>query len=154
SFLDGRDAHPTITIKIVSYLIRDPKLSDGDHLIANKTVAGFTNEEEAAVGLTEIVPFLLESKLIERGANFTKVPNFQVFVVASERPVTGQNAASAAGVGHKMVELIKNKYSPNKDHTEKPGLLNNTFAPKSKCSKKVGWVEALVSNGINFKFEI
>ncbi|MEG4305136.1 hypothetical protein [Microcoleus sp. D3_18a_C4] len=106
------------------------------------------------MGLTEIVPFLLESKLIERGANFTKVPNFQVCVVASERPVTGQNPASAAGVGHKMVELIKNKYSPNKDHTEKPGLLNNTFAPKSKCSKKVGWVEALVSNAINFKFEI
>ena len=59
------------------------KLSEGEYLVANKTVAGFTNEEEAAVGLTEIVPFLLESKLIERGANFTKVPNFQVCVVAA-----------------------------------------------------------------------
>ncbi|MEG4839516.1 type 1 glutamine amidotransferase domain-containing protein [Microcoleus sp. B9-D4] len=85
------------------------KLSDGEYLVANKTVAAFTNEEEAAVGLTEIVPFLLESKLIERGANFTKVPNFEVCVVASERLVTGQNPASAAGVGHKMVELLKNK---------------------------------------------
>ncbi|MCZ0905163.1 type 1 glutamine amidotransferase domain-containing protein, partial [Microcoleus sp. HI-ES] len=60
------------------------KLSDGEYLVANKTVAAFTNEEEAAVGLTEIVPFLLESKLIERGANFTKVPNFQAHVVASD----------------------------------------------------------------------
>ena len=85
------------------------KLSDGEYLIANKTVAAFTNEEEVAMGLTEIVPFLLESELIERGANFTKVPNFQPHVVVSERLVTGQNPASAAGVGHKMVELIKNK---------------------------------------------
>ncbi|WP_293154960.1 MULTISPECIES: type 1 glutamine amidotransferase domain-containing protein [unclassified Microcoleus] len=85
------------------------KLSDGTYLVADKTVAAFTNEEEAAVGLTDIVPFLLESKLIERGANFTKVPNFQVCVVASERLVTGQNPASAGGVGERMVELINAK---------------------------------------------
>jgi putative intracellular protease/amidase len=85
------------------------KLSDGQYLVANKTVAAFTNEEEAAVGLTEIVPFLLESKLIERGANFTKVANFEVCVVASDRLVTGQNPASAAGVGERMVELINAK---------------------------------------------
>jgi putative intracellular protease/amidase len=85
------------------------KLSDGSYLVANKTVAAFTNEEEAAVGLTDIVPFLLEAKLIERGANFTKVANFQVCVVECDRLVTGQNPASAAGVGEKMVELLKNK---------------------------------------------
>ena len=85
------------------------KLSDGEYLIANKTVAAFTNEEEATVGLAELRPFLLESKLIEYETNFRKVPNFQVGVVASQRLVTGQNPASAAGVGHKMVELIKNK---------------------------------------------
>ncbi|MCC3454769.1 MAG: type 1 glutamine amidotransferase domain-containing protein [Microcoleus sp. PH2017_40_RAT_O_B] len=82
------------------------KLSDGTYLVADKTVAAFTNEEEAAVGLTDIVPFLLESTLIERGAKFTKVANFQVCVVASDRLVTGQNPASAAGVGKRMVELI------------------------------------------------
>ena len=85
------------------------KLSECEHLIANQTVAAFTNEEEAAVGLAEIVPFLLDSILIERGANFTKVPNFQVCVVAIQRLVTGENPTSAAGGGHKMVELIKNK---------------------------------------------
>ncbi|MGL5061879.1 MAG: type 1 glutamine amidotransferase domain-containing protein [Microcoleus sp.] len=82
------------------------KLSNGEYLVTNKTVSAFTNEEEAAVGLTEIVPFLLESKLIDRGANFTKVPNFQVSVVASDRLVTGQNPASAAGVGEQIVELL------------------------------------------------
>ncbi|MEG4284581.1 type 1 glutamine amidotransferase domain-containing protein [Microcoleus sp. A006_D1] len=85
------------------------KLSDGKYLVANKTVAAFTNEEEAAVGLTDIVPFLLESTLIERGAKFTKVPNFEVCVVASERLVTGQNPASASGVGERMVELMQNR---------------------------------------------
>ncbi|MEG4804910.1 type 1 glutamine amidotransferase domain-containing protein [Microcoleus sp. ARI1-B5] len=85
------------------------KLSDGTYLVANKTVAAFTNEEEAAVGLTDIVPFLLESTLIERGAKFTKVPNFEVCVVASDRLVTGQNPASAAGVGERMVELMQNQ---------------------------------------------
>jgi len=84
------------------------KLSDGKYLVADKTVAAFTNEEEAAVGLTDIVPFLLESKLIERGANFTKVPNFEVCVVASDRLVTGQNPASAAGVGEQMIALMQN----------------------------------------------
>jgi putative intracellular protease/amidase len=84
------------------------KLSDGAYLVANKTVAAFTNEEEAAVGLTDIVPFLLEAKLIERGANFTKVANFQACVVEYDRLVTGQNPASAAGVGEKMVELMQN----------------------------------------------
>ena len=85
------------------------KLSDGAYLVANKTVAAFTNEEEAAVGLTDIVPFLLEAKLIGRGANFTKVASFQACVVECDRLVTGQNPASAAGVGEKMVELLKNK---------------------------------------------
>lgn len=75
-------------------------------------VSGFTNEEEAAVGLTEVVPFLLESKLIERGATLEKAPNFQAKVVVSERLVTGQNPASAAGVAEKMVELLQSQSFP------------------------------------------
>lgn len=82
------------------------KLSNGEYLIAGKTVSAFTNEEETAVELTEVVPFALESKLIERGAKVSKVANFQPHVVVSERLVTGQNPASAAGVAEKMVELL------------------------------------------------
>lgn len=55
---------------------------------------------------TAIVPFLLESILIERGAIHTKSPNFQAHVKVSDRLVTGQNPASAAGVGEQMVKLI------------------------------------------------
>jgi putative intracellular protease/amidase len=83
------------------------KLTDGSHLIAGKTVAGFTNEEEAAVGLSDVVPFLLVSKLSDRGAIHTKANNFQAHVVVSDRLVTGQNPASAKGVGVEMVKLMK-----------------------------------------------
>ncbi len=84
------------------------KLSNGEYLVAGKTVSAFTNEEENAVELTEVVPFLLESKLIERGAKVSKAPNFQAHVIVSDRLVTGQNPASAAGVAKKMVELLNN----------------------------------------------
>lgn len=56
--------------------------------------------------LTQVVPFLLESKLIERGARFTKAPDFQQHVVVSERLVTGQNPASAAAVAEALVRVL------------------------------------------------
>lgn len=83
------------------------KLSNGKFLVDGKTVSTFTNEEEEAVEATKIVPFLLETRLIERGAKVTKAANFQPHVIVSERLVTGQNPASAAGVGKAMVELIE-----------------------------------------------
>jgi putative intracellular protease/amidase len=85
----------------------DIKLSDGSYLIAGKSVAGFTNEEEAAVGLSNVVPFLLASKLSDRGATHTKADNFQTHVVVSDRLVTGQNPASAKGVGVEMVKIMQ-----------------------------------------------
>jgi len=85
------------------------KLANGEYLIKGKTVSGFTNEEEAAVELTEAVPFLLESALKERGAEFTKAPKFEAHVVKSDRLVTGQNPASAAGVAEQMLQLIENR---------------------------------------------
>lgn len=83
-----------------------------EYLLAGKVVAGFTNEEEAAVELTEVVPFLLEDKLTERGATVEKAANFEPKTVVSERLVTGQNPASAKGVAEKMVELLSQKNSP------------------------------------------
>ncbi|WNZ22634.1 type 1 glutamine amidotransferase domain-containing protein [Leptolyngbya sp. NK1-12] len=82
------------------------QLANRDYLVAGKVVAGFTNEEEVEVGLADVVPFLLEDKLKERGALIEKAPNFQAKVVVSERLVTGQNPASAAGVAEQMVRLL------------------------------------------------
>jgi putative intracellular protease/amidase len=87
------------------------RLSNNDYLVAGKVVSTFTNEEEAAIELTAVVPFLLETKLIDRGATVEKAPNFQAKVVVSDRLVTGQNPASAAGVAEKMVELLKQQAS-------------------------------------------
>ena len=83
------------------------KLSDGTYLVAGKEVSAFTNAEEEKVGLTKVVPFLLASKLEERGAKHLPAPDFQKQVVSSGRLVTGQNPASAAGVAEKMVEMLK-----------------------------------------------
>ncbi len=85
------------------------KLSNGQYLVAGKTVAVFSNEEEEAVGLTKVVPFLLESKLVERGARQEKAGLFQAKVAVSGRLVTGQNPASAEGVGQAIAELLLQK---------------------------------------------
>ena len=81
-------------------------LSDGRYLVDGKTVSTFTNEEEAAVGLTEVVPFLLESRLRERGATISKAPNFQAHTAVSERLVTGQNPASATAVAAQVLRVL------------------------------------------------
>jgi putative intracellular protease/amidase len=79
------------------------KLSSGQYLVAGKKVSAFTNEEERAAGLDKVVPFLLADKLTERGATHESAPLWQKKVVTSERLVTGQNPASAAGVAEAVV---------------------------------------------------
>jgi putative intracellular protease/amidase len=83
------------------------KLADGTFLVAGKEVAAFTNSEEEKVGLTKVVPFLLATKLEQRGAKHVAAPDFEKNVVASGRLVTGQNPASATGVAEKMVEILR-----------------------------------------------
>lgn len=86
------------------------KLADGSYLVSGREVAAFTNSEETSVGLAEVVPFLLADKLTERGAVLKPAPNFQAQVVVSDRLVTGQNPASAQGVGRAMVDLLANSH--------------------------------------------
>lgn len=82
------------------------KLSDGSYLVDGKNVAGFTNEEEAAVGLTDVVPFLLADKLTERGATHHPAPNFTSQTVTDGRLVTGQNPQSAKATGEAVAALL------------------------------------------------
>jgi putative intracellular protease/amidase len=83
------------------------KLSNGKYLVDGKKVNAFSNEEEIAVKLENIVPFMLESKLIERGAKFEKAGLWQEKVVVDGRLVTGQNPASAKKVGEEMLKVLK-----------------------------------------------
>ncbi len=77
-----------------------------EFLVAGKTVTCFTNEEETAVALTDVVPFLLEDRLRERGATIIPAAPFRPQVVTSGRLVTGQNPASAEGVGLAIARLL------------------------------------------------
>lgn len=83
------------------------KLSNGDYLVAGKTLSCFTNEEEEAVELTNVVPFLLEDALKERGAKIVKAANFASQVSECDRVITGQNPASAGGVAEAIVTQLK-----------------------------------------------
>jgi putative intracellular protease/amidase len=83
------------------------RLASGKPLVAGKHVSAFTNEEERAVKLDQVVPFLLESRLTELGAIHEAAPNWQEKVVTDERLVTGQNPTSAAGVAKAMVKLLQ-----------------------------------------------
>ena len=86
------------------------KLSNGKYLVDGKKINSFTNEEEVAIGLEKIVPFMLETKLIERGAKFEKSGLWQKHVTTDQRVITGQNPQSAQGVGEAiLVELNKLK---------------------------------------------
>lgn len=83
------------------------KLSNGKYLIAGKNVAGFSNDEEKAVELAKIVPFSLEDELVKRGAKYSKTKLWGKHVIVDERLVTGQNPASAEGVGEAIVKILK-----------------------------------------------
>ncbi|MGN7811377.1 type 1 glutamine amidotransferase domain-containing protein [Flavobacterium sp. 22076] len=79
----------------------------GEYLVKGKKVTGFTNEEEEAVGLTKVVPFLLEDALASNGAIFSKGPNWQPYAVADGLLITGQNPASSKLVAGKLLQELK-----------------------------------------------
>jgi putative intracellular protease/amidase len=80
--------------------------SGGRPLVAGRRVAAFTNTEEAAVGLDAIVPFLLESRLHELGAQIVSAPDFAAHVVIDRNLITGQNPASSAPAAQAVIERL------------------------------------------------
>lgn len=82
-------------------------LSNGTYLVEGKKVACFTDEEEAEVKYTNVVPYLLAGTLKDRGALLQPAPNWAVNVVTDGRLITGQNPASGRGVGEAVVAQLK-----------------------------------------------
>lgn len=78
----------------------------GEYLVKGKKVTGFTNEEEEGVGLTKVVPFLLEDALTKNGANFSKIENWQPYAVEDGHLITGQNPASSKLVATKLLKQL------------------------------------------------
>lgn len=86
------------------------KLSDGKHLIKSRKLNSFTNAEEEANGTADVVPFMLQTALEEKGANYEHAPKWSDFAVVDGRLVTGQNPMSARKVGKLMLDLLNNLY--------------------------------------------
>lgn len=79
------------------------KQASGEFAIKGKAVTGFTNSEEEAVKLTQVVPFLLEDELIKRGGEYQKAEDWHAFAVQDGLIITGQNPASSALVAKKLL---------------------------------------------------
>jgi putative intracellular protease/amidase len=80
---------------------------DGEYLVKGKRVTGFTNAEEEAVGLTSVVPFLLEDRLKERGSIYSKTANWNPYVQVDGKLVTGQNPASSEPAAEELLKLLR-----------------------------------------------
>ena len=87
-------------------VLKDVKVN-GEYLVKGKKLTGFTNEEEAAVGLTKVVPFLLEDALKANGAIYSKGENWAPYAVEDGLLITGQNPASSKLVAQKLLEKLK-----------------------------------------------
>lgn len=84
--------------------LRHVKGPDGGALIRGMSVTGFTNTEEAAVGLTDVVPFLVEDMLKQNGGNYSKGPDWSVHVVTDGLLITGQNPASSGPAAKALLQ--------------------------------------------------
>ena len=80
---------------------------DGEYLVKGKRVTGFTNGEEEGVQLTDVVPFLLEDRLRERGGLYAKGPDWKPFVQVDGTLITGQNPASSEAVAQELLRQLK-----------------------------------------------
>lgn len=87
-------------------VFRHVQNADGSPLVAGKKVTGFTNTEEAAVGLTDVVPFLVEDMLKEQGGIYSKTADWGVHVLRDGLLITGQNPASSAAAAQELVKAL------------------------------------------------
>ncbi len=89
-------------------VLRHAKSPDGTPLVQGKAVTGFTNSEEEAVGLTEVVPFLVEDELRRNGGRFSKLGDWAPHVVTDGLLITGQNPASSGPAAERLLDRLAN----------------------------------------------
>lgn len=104
SFLAARK--PVALVCHAPGVLRHVKQPDGRPLVEGKQVTGFTNTEEAAVELTEVVPFLVEDELKAKGGNFSRGDDWAAYVVSDDLLITGQNPASSTPAAERLLEQL------------------------------------------------
>lgn len=87
-------------------VLREVKGPDGAPLVKGKAVTGFSNSEEAAVALTDVVPFLVEDMLVAKGGSYSRGADWAPHVVRDGLLVTGQNPASSAPTAEALLDLL------------------------------------------------
>jgi len=100
------DGKPVALVCHAPAVLKNVKAQDGSPLVAGKSVTGFTDDEEAAVGLTDVVPFLLEDVLKQLGARFSKTEPFKPHVVRDGLLITGQNPASSEPAAEALLHVL------------------------------------------------
>ena len=88
-------------------VMRHATKADGTPVVAGRRVTGFTDSEEEAMGLTKVVPFLVEDELIAKGAEFSKAGDFESYVVTDGHLITGQNPASSGPAALELISLVE-----------------------------------------------
>src|SRR5262252_1777005 len=89
--------------------LRHVKTPEGKPLVEGKNVTGFTDGEEEEMGLTKVVPFLVEDELMGLGAVFSKTANWTVHTIADGQLITGQNPASSGPTARVLIQTLNQK---------------------------------------------
>jgi len=98
---------PVATVCHSPAVLLKAKDQNGDPLVKGKDVTGFSNSEEAAVELTDVVPYLLEDQLVAMGGVYQKVEDWNPLAVVDGLIITGQNPASSAAVAEALIKVLK-----------------------------------------------
>ena len=97
---------PVASVCHAPSVLLNVKLSNGEYLVKGKKVTGFSNTEEEAVQLTDIVPFLLEDALQAKGATYSKVADWNSYAITDGKLITGQNPGSSEAVAKELLKLL------------------------------------------------
>lgn len=87
-------------------VLKNVKTESGDSFVKGKKVTGFSNSEEKAVQLTDVVPFLIEDEFKAQGAHYEKGADWSSYTVTDGHLITGQNPASSEAVAEQLVKML------------------------------------------------
>jgi len=104
---------PVAAVCQAAGVLRHVKAADGMPVVYERSVTGFANTEEQAIGLTRVVPFLVEDMLTRSGGHYSKAPDWQPHVVTDGLLITGQNPASSELVARALLDAIRAAAQPD-----------------------------------------